>query len=185
MLAGCAPTQQVTSVYENPLLADRAFAKILVVGAHPNVDRRRRFEDDVVRSFANMNVGAVSVLGARGGDQTLNREVVVAAARDTASDAVLITRVLEVREGQPTGSAARGNDQQLTGFFNEYARETDPMTATSVRTVLVASDLYDVASEARVWSAQSTAFEKSSVDAAITDVANAVTGTLRAGGWLD
>jgi hypothetical protein len=183
--AGCAPTQQVASVYENPLLADRAFAKILVVGAHPNVDRRRRFEDDVVRSFAEMNVGAVSVLTARGGDQTLNRDVVVAAARETASDAVLITRVLEVREGQPIASSARSNDQPLTEFFNEYAQGTDPMTVTSVRTVLVASNLYEVASEARVWSGQSTAFEKSSVDAAITDLASAVTRTLRAGGWLD
>jgi hypothetical protein len=93
----------------------------------------------------------------------------------------LITRVLEVREGQPLVST----EQPLGDILREYAEKPDPMTATSVRTVLVASDLYEVATETRVWSGRSTAFEKSTVDAAITDLASAVTRTLRAAGWLD
>ena len=67
-LAGCAPTQRVASVYENPLMADRAYAKILVVGVTENTDRRRRFEDDVVRSFATKDVGAVSALATLGSE---------------------------------------------------------------------------------------------------------------------
>ena len=118
--------------------------------------------------------------------------MVAAAARDTGSDAVLITRLLdsqaraEVEEGRATASAERRNDVPLADFFRyDYVEYRDPMTVTTVLTVLVASDLFDVATETRVWSGQSTAFEKDSVDAAIAAVAEAVTRSLRSGGWLD
>ena len=193
MLAGCAPTQRVANVYENPAMAGKAYAKVLVVGATENTDRRRHFEDDVVRSFAAIDVGAVSSLATIGGNQAINREVVAAAARDTGSDAVLITRLLdeqvraEVEEGRSTAaSAERRNDVALADFFRyDYVEHPDPMTVTTIRTVLVASDLYDVATETRVWSAQSTTIDKESVDSAITGVAEAVTRSLRSGGWLD
>jgi hypothetical protein len=192
-LAGCAPSQtRVENTYQNPLLADRAYAKVLVVGVTENADRRRTFENDVVRSFADMEVGAVSALTQLGSAQALNREVLAAAARDTGSDAVLITRLVdsqaraEVEEGRATASAERRNDVALADFFRyDYVEYRDPMTVTTVLTVVVASDLYDVATETRVWSAQSTAFEKNSVDAAIEEVAEAVTQSLRSGGWLD
>ena len=48
-----------------------------------------------------------------------------------------------------------------------------------------ASDFYDVASEKKVWSGQSTAFPKDTVDASVAGVAASVTRVLRAGGWLD
>ena len=189
MIAGCAPTQRVDSVSENPLLADRAYAKILVVGAHADVERRRRFENDVVRSFAAQGVGAVSILTTRGGDQTINRDVLVMAARDTASDAVLITRLVDAQsrgENGTTISTERSNDEALADYFRgDYADYRDPMAIDTVTAVRVASDLYDVTSEKRVWSGQSAAFPKNTADTAISPAADAVTRTLRAGGWLD
>jgi hypothetical protein len=186
-----ADAQSVTGVYENPRMAGRMYAKILIVGAHADVDRRRRFENDVVTSFEAQGVGAVSALTTLAGDQTINRDVLATAARDTGSDAVLITRLVEVRTSQtpPNGratDAGRRDDQPLADFFrDDYASYRDPMAVTTATTVLVASDLYDVASEKRVWSGESTAFAKNDVDEAIAAIAKGVTRVLRAGGWLD
>ena len=192
MIAGSAAAQSVTSVYQSPPLSGSAYAKILVVGMHADAGRRRRFEDDAVSAFAAQGVGAVSTLATRGGDVQLNRDILVVAARDTGSDAVLITRLLEVQgraEAQEDRAAVDGerrDDQPLAVFFrDEYPKYRDPMTVVTTRTVIVVSDLYDVASEKRVWSGQSTTFAKDDVDAAIEGVARAVTRTLRAGGWLD
>ena len=51
LVAGCAAAQTVASVYQNPRMAKKAYAKILVVGAQADVERRGRFENEVVRSF--------------------------------------------------------------------------------------------------------------------------------------
>ena len=189
MVAGSAAAQSVTSIYQSPPLSGSAYAKILVVGMHADANRRRRFEDDAVGAFTAQGVGAVSTLATRGGDVQLNRDVLVVAARDTGSDAVLITRLLEVQvraDAQEAPAAVAGDDQALAAFFrDEYPEYRDPMTVGTARTVVVVSDLYDVASEKRVWSGQSTTFAKDDVDAAIEGVARAVTRTLRAGGWLD
>ncbi len=192
LFAACAPAQPVAKVYENPRIAGKTYTTILVVGALGNADRRRRFENDVVRSFAAQNVSAVSAIETLGGDQALNRDVLAAAAQSTGSDAVLITRLLDARTGgevpasATTVSAERPDDQPLADFFRyNYVDDRDPIAVNAVLTVLVASDLYDVASEKKVWTAQSTAFPKNNVDAASADVANAVARSLRAGGWLD
>jgi hypothetical protein len=190
LVAGSASAQSVASVYQNPRMSGRTYAKILVVGAHADVERRRRFEKEVVRSLGALGIGAISALENLG-DQALNRDVLAAAARNTGADAVLITRLIEAQMNEDVArsapvSADRREDQPLTDFFrDEYTPARDPMAVGTVRAVIVASDLYDVASEKRVWSGQSTAFAKDTVDAGIAGVAESVTRVLRAGGWLD
>ena len=114
----------------------------------------------------------------------INRDVLTAAARDNGADGVLITRLLDAQMSEE--ASERRNDQPLADFLrDEYAAGRDPMAVGTVRAVIVASDFYDVASETRVWSGQSTAFPKDTVDASVAGIAASVTRVLRAGGWLD
>jgi hypothetical protein len=165
-------------------MAGMAYAKILVVGANTGLDRRRQFENEVVRSLDAQEVEAISTLDMLGPNQSINRDVLTAAARATGADGVLITRLLDAQMSDE--ASVRRDDQPLADFMREeYAAGRDPMAMGMVRAVIVASDFYDVASETRVWSGQSTAFPKDSVDASIAGIAESVTRVLRAGGWID
>ena len=58
------------------------------------------------------------------------------------------------------------------------------MPVTTAYTVRVRTDLYIVASQTRVWSADSTAFEKQNLFGVIDGIAKAVTAQLRTDGLI-
>jgi hypothetical protein len=191
LIASCAPSTQVITQYQNPAFADRV-AKVLVVGIHEDRSIRRRFEDAMVNALRAEGADAQSSTSAMGADRALNRDTLVAAAQDSGSDAVLITRLLDtqaradIEQGRSTAEAQRRHDVPIADFFRyDYAEYQDPMTVTTVRTVVLVSDLYSTAAETKIWSAESTAFEKETAAAVITEVSAGLASRLGRDGLLD
>jgi hypothetical protein len=123
--------------------------------------------------------------------QNIDRESVVAAMREAGADAVLVTRVVdietqsEIEQGQTQAELARRNDVPLADFFRyEYVESADAMTVTTVRTVILETDVYDAASEKKVWSVESTSFDKQTAYGVIDGVARAISAELERDGLI-
>ena len=121
----------------------------------------------------------------------LDRNSVIAAAARTGADAVLVVRVLDVERritaagGQSTTVAQRRDDVPLVDFFRyDYESYADPTTYSAVRTVVLSTDLYEVESEDRIWSVETTAFEKETTSEIIDSVSRQLAAQLRADGLI-
>jgi hypothetical protein len=191
VIAGCASADRVVRLYEDPSFDRGPLANVLVVGVHENATLRRRFESNVAERFRATSTGAVPSLNLMRAADAISHERLVAIVQRERFDAVLVSRLVDVqtrvetREGRTTAVAQRRDNIPLADFFRyDYVEYQDPMEVTTVRTVVLVSDLYDVATEQRVWSAETTSFEKTRVDEIIDGIATAVTGALRRDGFV-
>jgi hypothetical protein len=192
LLCACASTgDRVVKVFEDRAALDSPYTRILVVGAHAETGTRRTFEDSVVRALAALGAEARSSLAVMDAAQNIDRESVVAAMREAGADAVLVTRVVdietqsEIEQGQTQAELARRNDVPLADFFRyEYVESADAMTVTTVRTVILETDVYDAASEKKVWSVESTSFDKQTAYGVIDGVARAISAELERDGLI-
>lgn len=186
LLAGCAASDRVVKIYESPDFNGGPFNKILIVAAHEETGTRRFFENSF-RTVLNEN-GAIAVtsLSVMGPGEPIEREPVIAAVRETGADAVLVTRLLDVAStttaqgGRSTAQAQRRDDLPLADFFRyDYVEYQDPMTTTTASTVVLSSDLYNVADENKIWSAESVSFDKGSVYGVVDSATRGLTNQLR------
>ena len=192
VLAACAATgDRVVKVYEDRAALAGPYTRILVVGAHSETGTRRTFEDSVVRALAAFGTEARSSLTVMAQQADIDRESVVAAVRETGADAVLVTRVVdiqtqsEIEQGQTQAELARRNDVPLADFFRyEYVESADAMIVTTVRTVILETEVYDAASEKKVWGVESTSFDKQTAYGVIDGVARAISEELARDGLI-
>lgn len=160
---------QVAESYKDPNFASTV-TRILVVGAHDDRNVRGIFENSVVRALRAAGADGESSLARLGSAETLSAETLVATAERADADAVLITRVLsvETRESGDPGLAAAARPHAA-----------DPLAGATTSTVRVHSDLYTVENQARVWSADSTTFDKANLFGVIDGITTAITAKLR------
>ena len=187
----CTMPDRVVKLYQSPEFVARPFSHILVVGVHENADLRRQFEVGMVRAVRGASTAATASIEIIGADTELARESVLAAVRETSADAVLVTRLedverrAEIEEGRSTLSVDRRDDVPLADFFRyDYTEYRDPMVITTVTTVVLVTDLYNVADEARIWSVQSTSLDKTTVVDTIDSASRAISGALARDGLI-
>jgi len=192
LIAACAAPDRVVRLYRDAEFVGGPFSSVLVVGVHEDADMRRRFEESVVRYLTATDTDAASSIEHMGAGEQIDRESLIAAANAIGSDAVLITRLLdvqtssEIQQGRSTFDAERRSNVPLADFFRyDYAEYQDPMSITTVRTVVLATDLYNLANEAKIWSVESTSFDKASVDAIIDGASRGISGALATDGLID
>jgi len=109
-----------------------------------------------------------------------------AVTRDTQSDAILVAHLVsasvdaEFEEGRvDIKSTCRGGSPvDLFLYDREELREPDSVRVA--HTVTMVSYLYDVRNEKRVWTIQSTCFDKADFDSVLRQEADAIVRQLRA-----
>ena len=191
LLWSCASSDRIVRTYQDPAFDGGPFAKILIVGVSPDNGIRRRFEDSLVTAINPNNTVAVSSLAVMGADEPVERESLLAAARETGSDAVLITRLLNAESNTSTQGGRAGVDTQRRGdipladFFRyDYVEYQDPLTTSTVNTVSLTTDLFGVADETRVWSADSVSLDKASVYGLIDGSTGSISMQLTRNGFI-
>jgi len=177
--------------YENPDFEGGPFSKILVIGVSDDAGNRRRFEDSLVRAIGLQSGVAVSSLTVMSADAPIEREQVLAAVRDSGADAVLATRLVDaqsnmnVEGGRTLTSVERRDGIPVADFFRyEYVEYVDPMSVTTTQTVVLSTDVYNVADESIVWSAETTSFEKTSVHGVIDGSSDSISTQLARDGLI-
>ncbi len=183
--AGCAPATDVTKLYHDPDAGASPYRRILVVGIAAQADQRRWMEDLLTARLAARDVAAVPAYTRLGFSPVLLQDDIDAAAAATGSDAILVTHLVsaseevEVVEGRTDVSVQCRGGNPLEYFLYDYEEIREPDSVSIAREVIIVTNLYDVRSETRVWTIQSTCFEKSAFEAILDDEARAIVEQLR------
>lgn len=164
-LSSCAGSK-LLSTWEAESLDQYNLDQILVVGIAKDETKRRIYEDTFVDSFMASNVNAVASYTASKQpiepDEKSLREVI----RKTKSDFVLITHMVSENEMdyyQPHGRVGGLNNPGGYGLYGYYpfiySFVYDSGGYVSTTKVVLESTIYDVASEKRIWTAQSLSID--------------------------
>lgn len=185
LVAACAPQTEIVKLYENSDDGKRRFDQYFVVVIAGDSNTRRRLEDRVTEELRAEGAGAVPAHTETGPGTTLLQEDIDAAARRSGSDAILVSHVASIdttadtREGRvDVKSECRGGDP-ADYFLYDYEELKEPDTVRLAHTVVVVTNLYEVSSGERVWTIQSTCFDKETMDEVIHDEAEAIARQLR------
>jgi hypothetical protein len=192
LFGGCASApDRVIRVYQNSEYTGGPFSNVLVIGIAANADNRRLFERGVAQAISAEGTRAQSSLTVMRSSDPISRESVLAAADSAGADAVLITRIIdsairaEVEEGKSSIDVLRRNQIPMIDFFRYYYTEyQDPMDVTTIQSVVLATELYDVANEARIWGVESTSMDKTTVFETVDGAARGLSNALRRDGLI-
>ena len=181
----CAPQTEVVKMYDDPARASKTYERLLVVAISSDHNQQQRFENEIVQRLRREQVDATPGHTHFNTSDGLLQEDIDRAATAVGADGILITHVVSVEssiemvEGRvEIESTCRGGDP-VDFFLYDHKVVREPDSVKLAHTVIVITNLYDAGSQDRVWTIQSTCFEKTSMSAVLLEEAKAIVRQLR------
>ena len=185
VLAACVPQTEVIKLYDNSDRVSQKYERLLVVSVVGDIGTRRRLEELISGHLEAANVAAIAAYTETGLRTEMLQDEIDAAARHTDADAILITHIVSVdtRVDVDPGrthifSECRGGDP-INFFLYDYRELKVPDSVKIAHTVVAVSSLYDASDGERLWTIQSTCFEKASMDEVLQEEAKAIVRQLQ------
>lgn len=179
------PQTEVVKLYEDPARAAKTYQRLLVVAVSSSFRQQQEFESEIVLRLRQEGVEAMP--GYKNFDTSggLLQSDIDRVSREVGADGILITHIASVdtsvdrQQGRVNvESTCRGGDP--VGYFlydHKVVREPDSVKVA--HTVVVVTNLYNAGSHDRVWTIQSTCFEKINMSDVLLDESNAIVRQLR------
>ena len=187
-ISSCANTK-ITSVWMDSKKAGTSFDDILVIGIGEEDHNRRLFEEEFTSQLTAIGIESeVSYMMLPQGT-VINRETVTKAIEGKDIDAVIVTHLVAVDEEKVYRQSMDYHPaigyRGLYSYYphvNTYVHQPGYYTTHDV--VRLETNLYEVASEQLVWSAQSRSFAPESAKEVIDDLIKLVIKDLRDKGLI-
>jgi hypothetical protein len=177
---GCAPQTEVVKLYDDPARASKTYKRLLVVDVSSDHSQQQRFENEIVLRLRREQVDAISSHTHIDTSNGLLQDDINRVGAAVGADGILVTHIVSVDtsidmvEGRDEiESTCRGGDP-VDYFLYDHKVIREPDSVKLAHTVIVITNLYDAVSQDRVWTIQSTCFEKASMPAVLLDEANAI-----------
>lgn len=189
-LTACAQQTEVVKLYESEDASNRNFSRLLVVDESTNVNDRERFEEMLVEAVAAENTEAITSHSVVGFDVAVTDDVLRRAITESDADAVLITQIASVdmaistREGRVNVEPTCRKGDFYDPFLYDYPETKEPDSISVTQTVVVIASLYDAMDDERLWTIQSTCFDKRSSMAFMADQSTTIAAQLKRDGLL-
>lgn len=178
--AGCAQQTEVIKLYDDTANSDLRYQRIFVVGIASDAQTRQRLEDSIAEQLRSAGAIAIAGYTETGPETTLLQDDIDEAARRSAADAILVTHIVsvdtsaEIEEGRVDMVAeCRGGDP-ADYFLYDYEELKEPDTVRLAHTVVAVTNLYDAGESKRIWTIQSTCFEKATMNEVLLEEAKAI-----------
>ena len=189
-MAACAstPPPEVVKVFEDPEAG--AYAKLLVIGVTDDTNTRRGLEDKLTAQLSSAGVDATAGYTLTSDKIRLMKSEVNAAAEKAGADAILVTHFVSTEtnaveeEGRSDVVSVCRSGDPADYFLYDYDEIKVPNTLKVAHTVVAVSSLYDASNGERLWSIQSTCFEKASFDEVLDEEARVITKQLLSDGLV-
>lgn len=179
MLAACSTTTTtISQSYRNPGYEQTVFKKLLVIGVAEDQEGRRAFEDAFAGAI-NAQGGVASASSEQlPKSEQLSEDEVRSAVEAGGFDGVLITRLLAVDKQQQYTPASTYNNPRTRyyagggglygygfyGFYGTtYTQVHEPGYFETSTTIRLETNLYSVATDSLVWTAQSDTVDPTSI----------------------
>ena len=186
IIAGsCAPQTEVVKLYDDPARASTSYERLLVIVVSSEFDQQQQFENEIIAGLRRKGVAAVASHTHLDTSDGVLQQDIDQLSGAVGADGILMSHVVsvdtrvEAAEGREAiKSTCRGGDLvDLFLYDHEFIREPDSVKVA--HTVTVVTNLYDVASRDRVWTIQSTCFDKASMEDVLLDEAIAIVRQLQ------
>lgn len=184
-IAACAPQTEIVKLHDETSSVIRGFDNFLVVAVAGDADTRRDFEDLISARIRDAGGTASAAHTQTGAKLSLLQDEIDAAADAVGADAILVTHIVSVdtsveqQQGRVDVRAeCRGGDPE-DYFLYDYEELKEPDSVRIAHTVVAITNLYDTGSGARLWTIQSTCFEKATIREVLVDEAAAIARQLR------
>ncbi len=168
LLAACATSSPVGE-WRDPDFSGR-LDNILIIGVSENAERRRAFEDSFVGALAENQVTAIPSYTLIASASDLTRAGVEKAIEGRDIDAVLVTRLAGVEQGQierlPT---INRQYRSFSGYYDHVVQQNNAGYYSQFKVFSLESHLYETASKQLVWSMQSEVIDSSQPQQMIDD----------------
>jgi nitrogen regulatory protein PII-like uncharacterized protein len=176
LLMGCNATTSITGSYKNPEMNGKTlqYKKIFIAALTPNTAVKSEVESSLAESLTAQGYTAVKSIDIfMPGSQTETQsDIALQAIRETGSDAVLaVTLVNQENEMR----YVPGNSYPVNTYYSHYGSfggywgssynmMYEPGYYTTDKTYFIETNLYDVASQKLIWSAQSQTLNPSDIN---------------------
>lgn len=184
--ASCAQQQtEIIKLYEDPSRVQKTYERLLIVDVSADRAMQQIFENEIVLGLNRAGVDAIPSHTRLDASNGILQDDINRLSDELGADGILITHIasldttMEFEKGrEEILSTCRGGSP--VDFFL-YDREilTEPDSIKVAHTVVVITNLYDADSRERVWSIQSTCFEKASIAEVLLDETKAIVRQLR------
>ena len=157
-LAACASTKP-TAEWINDSYSGQV-SHVLIIGATRRNERRREFESQFVKALEAGGVSATASYKLLPTADDLTRESVEAAIRGKDIDAVLVTRLAEIKSAEVVRRPANydyDRDRDYITYYDHSLRGSSSTYDDEYRVLGLETNLYDVASTELIWKMQSQA----------------------------
>lgn len=183
--SGCADRTQVVKIDDGRSNPAKVYKNLLVVDVSSDSNRQERFENEVIKELRGIRVDAVAAHPALTFRDSVPRERLTTYADEVGADGILLSNFVsveasvEVEAGRTdTRFTCRGGDL-VDYFLYDHEVISEPDSIKAAYDVVVISSLYDVVTKERVWSIQSTCFDRSNMSDALRDEARIIVQQLR------
>ena len=174
-LVSCA-SSKVTSTWTDPKYRGSQYSNLLVIGAAEKENIRRSFEKKFVEKLEAAGIKAVESSSVMSKDEKIDKETILPVVEKTGADGVLLTHLVSVKDKEvpsPSGTYQSGANYPygLTPeIFSATGSGSDSQYYSTRVKVRLETNLYDVKTEQKVWSARSTTLNPKSDTALIDSV---------------
>jgi hypothetical protein len=132
------------------------FNDLLIIGATSNADQRGMFENKFVELLTSENVEALQSYKLIYDTRELSREVVAAAIKDKDIDAILITRLIGLKQEEVyRRTEDRDEGMNYFTFYDNALHQSEDGYSAEFDVLTLETRIYDVLSGLMVWTMQS------------------------------
>lgn len=186
LLCACGTSVKMIGSWADDSMAGYTVDNVLVIGIAREDISRNLWENTFVELLGKKNIKAQASNIVTGGQVIEpSREAIMAAVKKAGAETLLITRVAGSRTDTETlpGRVNYEPAPYYTGMHNYYGHAFravySPPVNVSKTTVRLESNIYDVASEKLIWTAQSEAVEPKLLKTDFSRMANVLLDDLQ------
>jgi len=177
--SGCQSTK-VADVWVSKDPHPGTFDKIMIVALAKSPGLRAQYENDFADKLASSHVVAVASINLVPDVNAINRRVVEAWSVEYGFDAVVVTRVVNVKRDTKYVPPA----YTMGGWYGAWAVASSPGRVVENTTISLETDLFDAKSEKLIYSAVTKTFDPSSRTKAVHEVIDALAKDMTQRGYL-
>ena len=178
---GCASTK-LSEVFVDSHFTGGPFKKLMVIGLGASEGGRVQFENAVADKLAAQGILGVASNNVIAASEDVTRDAVRAWAQTDGYDAVLVTRIRDVKKDTTYRPPMYSDFYGYWGSYGTYM--TSPGYVLETTTIVIESTLFDVATAKPVYSAVSKSFQPSSRNEVIHELVPLIVNDLTQRGLL-
>lgn len=184
-VGGCGTQVEMVELHKDRAAGSLPYQQLLAVGIASDEEQRRELEDLLVETLTGEGIAAVAGHTLTGPSTVLLQDEIDAAAAASGSDGILVAHIASTRasaEVEPgrvdIKSVCRGGNP-VDLFLYEHEELREPDSVAVAYEIVIVTNLYDVRTQSRIWTVQSTCFEKADFEEVLADEARAIARQLR------